>query len=169
MTTKQKLQKKRKAWKERKKAQRKAARVAAWNASQPGPEADPLNVGPTIPKNGPRPSRNDSLGTQEKLDQIQSQLEKQDIKWSAQRENWRKYLAFQKAQQLVNKQQVALVGKVGNRLWDEINSVKATVEGLKKSRANDWQDVVVEEMDDDDGEHRSEEEEEEELVIPAKK
>ncbi|KAK0660132.1 hypothetical protein QBC41DRAFT_350973 [Cercophora samala] len=164
MTSKQRLQKKRKAWKERKKAHRKAA--ANTKASQPGSD-DSKSTGVNItPKpEGARPSENNLQRTEERLNQIESRLSKYDLKWTAYMHNLRRQLKVEDAQHEINNRHVGLVAKVGNKLLDEITGLKNTVNSLKESRANDFKDMVVEEMEEGDEGDDEDESEEEELVI----
>ncbi|KAK4675692.1 hypothetical protein QC764_511843 [Podospora pseudoanserina] len=110
-------------------------------------------------------SRSVLLRTQAKLDHIQAQLEKHNKKWTANVMNVHRQLEVEHIEDGINKKQVDLVANVGNRLLHEINNIKDTIKGMKKTRANDFKHIVVEEMEENGQDGDPPGSEEEELVI----
>ncbi|KAK4653260.1 LOW QUALITY PROTEIN: hypothetical protein QC762_511843 [Podospora pseudocomata] len=177
MASEQRLQKKRKAWKERKKAHHKATKAAestpgSWKSlgvnlnPKPG-EARPvraMNMPVLDPNFTDKKSRSVLLHTEAKLDQIQAQLEKHNKKWTANVMNVHRQLEVEHTQDGINKK-VDLVANVRNRLLHEINAIKDTIEGMKTTRANDFKHNVVEEMEENGQDGDPPGSEEEELVI----
>lgn len=110
-------------------------------------------------------SRKVLLRTEAKLDQIQAQLEKHNKKWTANVMNVYRQLDVEHIQDGINKKQVDLVANVGNRLLHEINAIKDTIESMKKTRANDFKHIVVEEIEENGQDGDPPGSEEEDLVI----
>lgn len=124
-----------------------------------------MNVPVLDPNLTDKKSRSVLLRTEAKLDQIQAQLEKHNKKWTANVMNVHRQLEVELIQDGINKKQVDLIANVGNRLLHEINAIKDIIEGMKKTRANDFKHIVVEEMEENGQDGDLPGSEEEELVI----